>query len=75
MTTPIETSKPSELTDVYEVYGSCATSRGWDFLVCKTMQNALANIEESLDSLEEGEEVKIVFQRYTEAQMEEVVYE
>lgn len=63
------------MTDVYEVYGSCATGRGWDFLVCTTMKEALEHIEDSLDSLDEGEEVKIVFRRYTQTQMEEVVYE
>jgi hypothetical protein len=63
------------LTDVYEVYGSCAGRSGWDFLVCTTMKDALEHIETSLDSLEEGEEVKIVFRRYTKAQMEDVVYE
>lgn len=70
-----EPQEKDGLTDVYEVYGGAATSRGWDFLVCKTMKNALENIEASLDLLEEGEEVKIVFRRYTAAQMEDVVYE
>lgn len=65
----------TEKTDVYEVYGSCATSRGWDFLVSKTMKEALEHIADSLDSLEDGEEVKIVFRRYTQDQMDEVVYE
>jgi len=67
--------KDGEKTDVYEVFGSCATSRGWDFLVCTSLSNALENISDSLDSLEDGEEVKIVFRRYTKEQMDEVVYE
>lgn len=65
----------SDKVDVYEVFGSCATSRGWDFLVCRTLKEALEHIADSLDSLEEGDEVKIVFRRYTPEQMEEVVYE
>jgi hypothetical protein len=73
------TAEPAQgepkMIDVYEVYGSCAGGRGWDFLVCTTMKDALEQIEVSLDSLEESEEVKIVFRRYTPAQMEEVVYE
>lgn len=69
------TQTEEKLTDVYEVYGSCATGRGWDFMVCMTMKEALEHIEDSMDSLEPGEEVKIVFQRYTAIQMEDVVYE
>jgi len=79
-TNPTAAGKPESQNgdgkiDVYEVYGSCATGRGWDFIVCTSMTEALHNIEDSLDSLEEGEEVKIVFQRYTPAQMEEVIYD
>lgn len=71
----VESASVEPKTDVYEVFGSCATNRGWDFLVCTTLSNALENISDSLDSLEEGEEVKIVFRRYTANQMDEVIYE
>ena len=61
--------------DVYEVYGSCATARGWDFLVCKSLKDAMEHVEASVDDLEEGDDVRIVFRRYTQEQMDEVIYE
>jgi len=69
-------AKPSEkLTDVYEVHGSGARSSGWDFTVCTTMKEALETIESDLDSLEDGEDLRIVYRKYTAAQMEDVIYE
>jgi hypothetical protein len=64
-----------KLTDVFEVYGGSAHERGWDFLVCKSIKDALAFIESDIDGLEDGEEVKIVFRTYTQSQMDEVIYE
>jgi hypothetical protein len=60
-----------KLTDVYEVHGS----GGWDFTVCTTMKEALETIESDLDSLEDGEDLRIVYRKYTAAQMEDVIYE
>jgi hypothetical protein len=73
--TPSPERQRADKIDVYEVYGSSAAVNGWDFMVCRTMAEALHVIESDLDDLEEGEEVKIVFRRYTAAQMEDVVYE
>lgn len=74
-----EAKSAQELTDVFEVYGKTARSRGWDFLVCKTLKEALEVIEGDLDDLdadpEKEDEVRIVFRRYTESQMEDVIYE
>jgi hypothetical protein len=64
-----------DLINVYEVHGGNARGRGWDFLVCTSMKDALCTIESDLDALEDGEELKIIFKRYTKAQMDEVVYE
>jgi len=61
--------------NVFEVYGKTADARGWDFMVCKSAKDALEFIESDMDELAEGEEVRIVFRRYTEAQMDDVVYE
>jgi hypothetical protein len=65
-----------ETTNVWEVYGCSARARGWDFLVCKTIKDATALIEEDMDSMsEDGDEFKVVFKKYTQAQLDEVVYE
>jgi hypothetical protein len=72
---PVAQISDEEKIDVYEVYGGSAGAGGWDFMVCKTMREALHVIESDLDALDEGEEVRIVFKRYTPLQMEDVVYE
>lgn len=68
-----------EKTDTYEIYGKTAQSKGWDFMVCKSAKEALAVIESDIDELDDDpdaeDEVRIVFRRYTAAQMEDVIYE
>ena len=68
------TPEPETKTDVFEVYGPDASSRGWDFMVVlpKDLEHHIAM---SSDALDEGEEIRIIFKRYTQAQMNEVVYE
>jgi hypothetical protein len=77
--TPVEpkaqVESASAKVDVFEVYGASARERGWDFLVCKTIKDAMAFVESDIDGLEDGDEVKIVFRQYTKVQMDEVVYE
>lgn len=74
-----EPTKDNGLTDVYEVYGSTARASGWDFTVCTSLKDALSRVERDLDDLdadpEKEDEVRIVFRRYTAAQMEDVIYE
>lgn len=68
-----------KLTDVYEVYGATARARGWDFMVCKTASEALHMVQSDIDELDDDPDnedaVRIVFRRYTAAQMEDVIYE
>src|ERR1700755_2927156 len=61
--------------NVFEVYGSSADAQGWDCTVCSSLKGAMHVVESDLDALNEGGEVRIVFKRYTQAQMDEVVYE
>lgn len=61
--------------DVFEVYGDTARSHGWDFLVCKSQKEVDDILAQDLDSLADGEEVRVVFRKYTQAEMDEVVYE
>ena len=67
--------KQDKRTDVYEIFGSTAQSNGWDFTVCQTIRESLDIIGADLDDLEDGEELRIVYRRYTPAQMEEVVFD
>ncbi len=57
------------LTDVYEVHGSCAEKRGFDFLVCRTLSDAFDFAEEALD---DAGEVRILFRRYSQRQLDEI---
>jgi len=67
---------PDKRTDVYEIHGGeHARSRGWDFTVCRTIRESLDVIGADLDALEEGEELRIVYQKYSAGQMEEVVFD
>lgn len=63
------------LTDVFEVYGPTANGHGWDFMVYKSVKELENSLWLDLDALEEGEEVRIIFRRYTQSQIEDVVYE
>jgi hypothetical protein len=73
-------NKPApQNADVYEIYGKTARSRGWDFMVCTSAKEAIDLIESDIDELDpdpdSGDEVRIVFRRYTPTQMEDVIYE
>ena len=62
-------------TDVYEVFGATARSSGWDYTVCQSLSEALRIIEYDLDALEEGEELRIVYRKYSAVQMEAVIFD
>ena len=62
-------------TDVYEVFGATARSSGWDYTVCQSLSEALRIIEYDLDALEEGEELRIVYRKYSAAMMEDVIFD
>jgi hypothetical protein len=69
------TDNSGESIPVFEVYGPRADAQGWDFIVYKTLQDAIDHIESDLDGLPEDGELRIVFKRYTQEQMDEVIYE
>lgn len=63
----------SKLSDVYEVYGGkTASASGWDFTVCRTMQELQDIISSDADDLKEGDALKIIYRRYTQDQLDEV---
>jgi hypothetical protein len=62
-------------TEVYEVHGRPADERRWDFLVCRSLGDALWYVQSAMEDAEEGEIVSVKFMRYTPAQLAEVVEE
>ena len=73
---PIEQAGAQVLPfNVFEVYSKRADRQGWDFIVYKSAQATLQELDFDLDELEDGEEIRIVFKRYTQEQMDEVIYE
>jgi hypothetical protein len=67
------------LHEVYEVYGETAQANGWDFVVCRSLKDALAILYSDIDELDADpdaeDEVRIRFRRYTKEQMDEVYFE
>lgn len=64
------------MPQVFEIHGGGnAAGNGWDFTVCRTLKEALGTLEGDLDGMEEGDEIKIVFKNYTQAEMDEVIFE
>jgi len=66
----------SETTEVFEIHdGATARGHGVDTWVCKSIQEAIDTLYMDLDSMEENDEIKIVFKRYTQAEMVEIIYD
>ena len=62
--------------EVFEIHGgNTAKASGWDFTVCRTIREAINTLESDLDDMNYEDEIKIIFKRYTQAQMDEVVFE
>jgi hypothetical protein len=53
---------PQGNIDVFEVYGKSARRKGWDFLVCKSLSEALAIIEDDLDSLDQDGMDEVIYE-------------
>ena len=64
--------KKAKLTPVFEVYGKTAEENGWDCVVCQSLESALTRLSFDLDSLEDGQEVKVVLKMYTESDMDDI---
>lgn len=62
--------------EIFEIHGGKhAAAMGWDFTVCRNLQETMGILEQDLDDLEEDGEIKVVFKRYTQEQMDDVVFE
>jgi hypothetical protein len=70
-----EADGPAAGTPAFEVYGPQAEVKGWDFIVYKSLKDVEEAIWLDIDALKDGEEVRIVYRKYTKEQWDEVVYE
>lgn len=62
-------------TDVFEYRGPSADARGWDYIVFMSVEDTLHALEIDLSDAPYGAAVQVVRRRYTQAEMDEVVYE
>ncbi len=66
---------PNEVKfDVFEIHGGkSARGHGYDYSVCRTQTEAENILAADMDAMDDGDELKIIFRRYSQAELDDVI--